>query len=159
MTTAYVTPYWQFKFNQDVQTINEYVFDNGRENRDYIVLFRCMNSVLSLLVALSVAVCVSAGSYGGGQYLNYQQYVRPAYTQMQYYQPAYLKTSYVQPSYVGYGNTGSGLNLFNGSDAGSIIPIVIIFLLLAFFAPLLIGSLASSNAALWDSVDSVDYKK
>uniref|UniRef100_A0A8W8HYT7 Uncharacterized protein n=1 Tax=Magallana gigas TaxID=29159 RepID=A0A8W8HYT7_MAGGI len=78
---------------------------------------------------------------------------------MQYYQPAYLKTSYVQPSYLGYGNTGSGLNLFNGSDAGSIIPIVIIFLLLAFFAPLLIGSLASSNEALWDSVDSVDYKK
>lgn len=85
-----------------------------------------VNSVLSLLVALSVAVCVSAGSYGGGQYLNYQQYVRPAYTQMQYHQPAYLQTSYVQPSYVGYGNTGSGLNLFNGSDAGSIIPIVII---------------------------------
>lgn len=85
-----------------------------------------VNSVLTLLVALSVAVCVSAGSYGGGQYLNYQQYVRPAYTQMQYYQPAYLKTSYVQPSYLGYGNTGSGLNLFNGSDAGSIIPIVII---------------------------------
>lgn len=44
MTTAYVTPYWQFKFNQDVQTINEYVFDNGRENRDYIVLFRCSDS-------------------------------------------------------------------------------------------------------------------
>lgn len=85
-----------------------------------------VNSVLSLLVALSVAVCVSAGNYGGGQYLNYQQYVRPAYTQMQYHQPAYLQTSYVQPSYVGYGNTGSGLNLFNGSDAGSIIPIVII---------------------------------
>lgn len=44
MTTAYVTPYWQFKFNQDVQTINGYVFDNGRENRDYIVLFRCSDS-------------------------------------------------------------------------------------------------------------------
>lgn len=40
MTTAYVTPYWQFKFIQDVQTINGYVFDNGRENGDYIVLFR-----------------------------------------------------------------------------------------------------------------------
>lgn len=85
-----------------------------------------VKSVLSLLVAISVVVCVSAGSYGGGQYLNYQQYVRPAYAQMQYYQPAYLQTSYVQPSYFGYGNTGSGLNLFNGSDAGSIIPIVII---------------------------------
>lgn len=85
-----------------------------------------VKSALSLLVAISVAVCVSAGSYGGGQYLNYQQSVRPAYAQMQYYQPAYQQTSYVQPSYFGYGNTGSGLNLFNGSDAGSIIPIVII---------------------------------
>lgn len=93
-----------------------------------------VKSVLSLLVAISVAVCVSAGSYGGGQYLHYQQYVRPAYAQMQYYQPAYLQTSYVKPSYVGYGNTGSGLNLFNGSDAGSIIPIVIICTLTFPFA-------------------------
>lgn len=37
--------------------------------------------------------------------------------------------------------------------------LVYLVLLLAFFAPLLIGSLASSNEALWDSVDSVDYKK
>lgn len=44
MTTAYVTPYWQFKFIQDVQTINGYVFDNERENADYIVLFRSSDS-------------------------------------------------------------------------------------------------------------------
>ncbi|XP_078315801.1 uncharacterized protein LOC111128095 [Crassostrea virginica] len=110
-----------------------------------------MNSVFSLLFLLGLGVCVYAGGYGGGaNYLNYQQYYRPAYAQVQYYQPGY---AYVQPSFGGLGPVGSG-NLFAGSDTGSIIPIIIIFFLLAFFAPLLIGSLASSNNALWESVDS-----
>lgn len=39
MTTAYVTPYWQFKFNQDVQTINEYVFDKGEGKIETILSY------------------------------------------------------------------------------------------------------------------------
>uniref|UniRef100_A0A8W8HXX6 Uncharacterized protein n=1 Tax=Magallana gigas TaxID=29159 RepID=A0A8W8HXX6_MAGGI len=58
MTTAYVTPYWQFKFNQDVQTIKEYVFDNGKENRDYIVLFRLKNEFRTLFAGCVKRRCV-----------------------------------------------------------------------------------------------------
>lgn len=88
----------------------------------FIIIFT-VNSVFSLLFLLGLGVCVYAGGYGGGaNYLNYQQYYRPAYAQVQYYQPGY---AYVQPSFGGLGPVGSG-NLFAGSDTGSIIPIIII---------------------------------
>lgn len=94
-------------------------------NLGFIIIFT-VNSVLSLLFLLGLGVCVYAGGYGGGaNYLNYQQYYRPAYAQVQYYQPGYIQQAYVQPSYSGFGQGGSA-NLFAGSDTGSIIPIIII---------------------------------
>ncbi|XP_061174460.1 uncharacterized protein LOC133183531 [Saccostrea echinata] len=131
-----------------------------------------MKAVLSFLALLGAAVCVYAGGYGGGHYggktvayphyQQYQQFYRPAYAQYsQYYaKPAYAQLQYVQPSYVavgggqGIGFGGGSGNLFGGSNTGSIIPIIIIFVLLAIFAPLLIASLASSNEAFYDSVGS-----
>ncbi|XP_062614905.1 serine, glycine and glutamine-rich protein-like [Saccostrea cucullata] len=130
-----------------------------------------MKAVLSLLAVLGAVVCVYAGSYGGGyggksvypqvQQYAYQQTYRPATTQYaQYYaKPTYAKLQYVQPSYVAVGGGpsvgfGGGSGNLLGGSGGSIIPIIIIFVLLAIFAPLLIASLTSSNEAFFDSVGS-----
>uniref|UniRef100_A0A8W8HY48 Uncharacterized protein n=1 Tax=Magallana gigas TaxID=29159 RepID=A0A8W8HY48_MAGGI len=91
--------------------------------------------VAVVLLAFGFA-CVSAGSYGGQGhgmgYQHYAQYVQPQYIQPR---PQYAQVQYYQP-------------------VGAIIPIIIIFVLLAIFAPVLIGSLVSSNDALFDSLGS-----
>ncbi|XP_048735285.1 uncharacterized protein LOC125650807 isoform X2 [Ostrea edulis] len=123
-----------------------------------------MKAAVALLAALGFVACVSAGSYGGvgvrtAPAYNYMQYqARPMYYAMR--QPMYYGVQ--QGGGSGSGNLlgGSG-NMFGaggygggGSDMGSVLPILLVFLMLAIFAPLLIGSLASSNEALFESLDS-----
>ncbi|XP_078316073.1 uncharacterized protein LOC111127866 isoform X2 [Crassostrea virginica] len=76
------------------------------------------------------------------------------YAQVQYYQPV----SYGTVGGTG-GTGGSGLfdsgNLSGGGGSGSILPLILIFVLLAVFAPVLIGSLASSNTAVFNSTNSM----
>uniref|UniRef100_A0A8W8HXU3 Uncharacterized protein n=2 Tax=Magallana gigas TaxID=29159 RepID=A0A8W8HXU3_MAGGI len=126
--------------------------------------------VAVVLLAFGFA-CVSAGSYGGQGhgmgYQHYAQYVQPQYIQPR---PQYAQVQYYQPVGANVGGSGSG-NLLGGSGSlgggygggigggigggsGAIIPIIIIFVLLAIFAPVLIGSLVSSNDALFDSLGS-----
>ncbi|XP_061174457.1 glycine-rich protein-like [Saccostrea echinata] len=128
-----------------------------------------MKASLVVSVLLGVVACVSAGGYGGGGVghghgFGYQQFAvqRPVYYQLQQ-QP--VVTYGVQGFgntggsnsgnlFGGYGGGGYGGGLGVGSNTGSIIPIIIIFVLLAIFAPLLIASLTSSNDAFYDSIGS-----
>ncbi|XP_022328865.2 uncharacterized protein LOC111127867 [Crassostrea virginica] len=107
------------------------------------------------------------GGYGQSNYLGntgYYQYMhqKPMYYALQPQVVTYGQGSGSGNLFGGGGSGGSG-NLFGGggygnvygggvgggSDLGAIIPIIIIFVLLAVFAPVLIGSLVSSNDVLF----------
>eukprot|EP00105_Crassostrea_gigas_P029602 XP_011451593.1 PREDICTED: uncharacterized protein LOC105345215 [Crassostrea gigas] len=114
-----------------------------------------MKSQLAVvLVVLGVAAYASAGSYGP-QGMIQQQYMQPQIyrqqTQMYARQP-YVQYAYAQPQ-VAYGQAGGSGGLLgqSGAAAGSIIPIVIIFVIIAILAPVLIGSLVSSNDVVYSN--------
>ncbi|XP_062614908.1 glycine-rich protein-like isoform X2 [Saccostrea cucullata] len=123
-----------------------------------------MKFTLALSVLLGVVACIYAKGYGGfgAGYGGYQQF---AYRAPQMYYQVRQQPVVYGPAYGGgglgsggsnsgnlFGGGGYGAGIGGGSNLGAIVPIIIIFVLLAIFAPLLIASLASSNEAFFDSV-------
>uniref|UniRef100_A0A8W8HY34 Uncharacterized protein n=1 Tax=Magallana gigas TaxID=29159 RepID=A0A8W8HY34_MAGGI len=100
-----------------------------------------MKAVLALLVVLGLSSWVLAGGYGrGAQFQTYAAYRPAVYQQVGYGQ------TYARPY------TGKAVGISGGGGSEIIIICIIIFVIIAVIAPVLIGSLVSSNEALWDSV-------